>query len=325
MPLVIQECRADLLAVLEYSDGSGDVTVSLQVGTHDDDYDPGVSSSPSLLGDDSSSFELVGEVDSDIDLFLDSIKDPIDRLYKLSTRIRNPTTRFGSSKAYRYRKIDPDSNCDLLEAFQPFDEDYVSALFLEYRKSSVVQESPAQPAAAEIGVEGEISTYPDNVWEPIRSVLARYSEDLLKGRENFLVRRLAQANVQRRKQFGYWMRHREKLVLHTRPISQEVQLPVGAIRVSDDAVVQAEGALEQQAPAGDLSVTTATRLQAAHLAMRDDRSTASVSEYAPSTYVSDETPDFPIPPKLEEGQKYFECPYCFTLCPSELSRLKAWK
>jgi hypothetical protein len=37
--------------------------------------------------------------DSDIDLLLDNIRDPIDQLYKLSIWIRNPSSRFASSKA----------------------------------------------------------------------------------------------------------------------------------------------------------------------------------------------------------------------------------
>jgi hypothetical protein len=38
------------------------------------------------------------EAESDMDLLLDSVRDIIDRLYKLATKIRNPSTRLTYSR-----------------------------------------------------------------------------------------------------------------------------------------------------------------------------------------------------------------------------------
>ncbi|KAB5586279.1 hypothetical protein GE09DRAFT_1166719 [Coniochaeta sp. 2T2.1] len=151
---------------------------------------------------DSSGFSLVGETDSDVDLLLDAVKDPLDRLYKLSTKIRNPSTRL------------------------PFTQD-------------------AQPT----GLSSRLGPEP-----------------------------LAVAN--------------------------EPRLP--------------------SAPT-ELSITTATRLRVAQFAMRDDMSTVSISEYSSTTEFSHDAGTFPSPPTRKEGDKYFECPYCFTVCSTEILRRRAWK
>ncbi|KAL7785282.1 hypothetical protein V8C37DRAFT_405904 [Trichoderma ceciliae] len=74
------------------------------------------------------------EMGSDIDLLLDTIKDPIDRLYKLAVWTRNPATRLPSSKARHFQQIDEKSNVDLFKSFNAFDYDYVRSVFGEYEK-----------------------------------------------------------------------------------------------------------------------------------------------------------------------------------------------
>src|SRR5215471_6457718 len=165
--------------------------------------------------------ETAQGTDSDIDLLLDSVRAPIDRLYKLATRIRNPSSRFGSSKAPRHQQIDAESNIDLLQAVEKFDYDYVSSLFLQYRKSKALEESLTIKSP-----DGEDRDYDaDNVWEPIQTVLLQYKTDLFKGTESFLVRRIARANVHRRQQFAYWKKHRDKLIQHARTITQHINVP----------------------------------------------------------------------------------------------------
>jgi hypothetical protein len=313
--------------VLRYCNGAFDVNVSLE---HPDDDPDDVLAAPALVQSSAqrdSAYALVGEADSDIDLLVDSVRDPIDRLYKLSTRIRNPSTRFASSKAQRYRKIDPESNCDFLKAAEPFDHDYVSTLFLQYRKASALHHAPVvepPPAPVEDGSEPKSDTSDDMVWEPIRSILSGYRDEMLKETESFLVHRLARANSQRRRQFAYWSHHREKLILHTRRFSQEVQVPIATTMPGWENT--GPHAVESSAPVFIAeSVTTATRLQVAQLAVRDDQSTVSYSEYAPSTHASEDAVDFPPPPKRKGNGKYFECPYCFTLCSVGSLGLRAWK
>lgn len=269
--------------------------------------------------DEDSGDETTQEPDSDIDLLLDSVRDPIDRLYKLSTRIRNPSSRLGSSKALRHQQIDEHSGIDLFQAVEKFEYDYVSSLFLQYRKSKAFEEHQTVKPP-----EDKDKDNPDNVWEPIWPVLSQYQTDLLKGTESFLVRRIARANVRRRQQFAYWKKHRDKLTQHMRIFTEHIQARKEVIPIPIAERQANKISIRMVAPAQ--SVTTASRLNIPQLEGRDDRSTISVSEYAPSVWrPGKEVVDFPAPPKRRPGDKFFECPYCFTVCPTELLADKAWK
>lgn len=51
------------------------------------------------IGQEDEDSVIDSEPESDMDLLLESVLDPIDRLYKLAVWIRNPATRLTSSKA----------------------------------------------------------------------------------------------------------------------------------------------------------------------------------------------------------------------------------
>ena len=264
------------------------------------------------------------EIESDIELLLDSIKDPIDRLYKLSTWIRNPSSRFWSSKALHHQEIDPDSGVDLLHAFEGFDYDYVSSLFLQYRKLKALQEYPTVNPSENRDREGDDDSA-DNVWEPIRTVLSQYKVNLCKTTESFLVRRIARANAHRRMQFAYWKKHRDKLVQHADAVTKHIEVHKEGFQIKLSEEIPANEAAIPAIAAAQ-SVTTATRLNIPQLAVRDDQSNVSVSEYAPSTWQPNkEVLDFPPAPKRPPSEKFFECPYCFTLCSNALLAENAWK
>ncbi|KAL8310454.1 hypothetical protein RB597_010336 [Gaeumannomyces tritici] len=267
------------------------------------------------------------EADSDIDLLLDSVRDPIDRLYKLSTRIRSPSTRFASSKAQVYQKIDPESKRDFLKEAEPFDRDYVSSLFLQYHKDNAtrdasINEPPPSPANLDPG-----SSPDDVVWEPIRSVLSVYRSGVSDGTESFLVDRLARANIRRRRQFAYWTHHREKLQLHTQSVAQHARVTTTSAMVAlENLGLGSAGGLDSVLmPVASVTTATCLQIQMTQLAIWDDRSAVSQSEYAPSSHPGVEDVDFPPPPKRKQGEKNFECPYCFTLCPATSLSTKAWR
>ncbi|KAG6356906.1 hypothetical protein INS49_014781 [Diaporthe citri] len=250
----------------------------------------------------------------EMELLLDGVRDPINRLFKVSTKIRNPSTRLGSSRATNYRQIDEDTGVDFLEAIKEADLDYVSSIFLEYRKVRACEENhPAEPPG---GPSGEND---DAVWEPIRTVLIQEQERQRTGVNSYLIERIAQANGRRRQQFAYWARHRDKLDKHTKSYqAQKTQF----------RTAQPHRAGEYT-PGAVTSVTTATRLDVARLEVSDNLSSWTLSEYAPSTRQAAHAPvDFPPAPKRSRNtpsDKFFECPYCFFLCPKEILADKAWK
>ncbi|KAL4911445.1 hypothetical protein BDW74DRAFT_142923 [Aspergillus multicolor] len=263
--------------------------------------------------------------DSDSDLLLDGIKDPIDRLYKMATMICTPSSRFGSSKALRYEKVDPETGVNLLDTFAHFDYDYVSSLFLEYRKARAKDEvSPSQPESVEEGNEG------DNVWEPIQTVLTQHKAEIKNKAESFLVSRIARANACRRQQFEYWKRHQEKLHQHSQAVTEGLlpSIEQRAIQVGDEPGVNRKAHTMELRPlvAPAPTITTATNLNVQHLTIHDDRTEVTVSEYALSLWEpGKEMIDFPPAPTLSPTDKFFECPYCFIMCSRALSQPKAWR
>jgi hypothetical protein len=260
--------------------------------------------------------------ESYMDLLLDGVRDPIDRLYKVSTKIRNPSSRLGSSKAASHQQIDEESGVDFLCAIEQADYNHIRMLFLQYQKDKALQEHETVEPPKDTG-SGE---YDDGVWEPIRTVLSRHRDA-----DSFLIRRAAHANVRRRQQFAYWKKHREKLARHARAsISTQSILTPGTEIPSqpslerhisnDSSMLQAE----LVPPAA--SVTTASNLYLTRLEAVENQSTFTISEYAPSTWQpSRDAMTFPPPPKAQTGEKFFECPYCFTFCPRGVLADKAWK
>lgn len=282
---------------------------------NDDGEDAGVKELDSeSSGDD-------GTDESDLDLLLDGVRDPINRLYKVSTKIRNPSSRLGSSRAVNYQQIDEETGVDFLRAIEQADHNHIRSLFLQYQKARALQEcDTGDPPKNLIGGED------DGIWEPIRSVLAQH-----RAADSFLIGRIARANVRRRQHFAYRKMHREKLARHARAsISTQSGLNSGTENPShpsfdrhisnDSFIPQAELA----PPAA--SVTTATNLNLSRLELGENQSTFTVSEYAPSTWqpVRDAVA-FPPPPTTQSGENFFECPYCFTLCPRGILAAKAWK
>ena len=261
--------------------------------------------------DDDHNEEEVEDQESDFDLLFDGVKDPIDRLFKVTTRIRNPSTRLGSSKALRHQEIDNDSGLDLLQRFERYDHDYVSNIFLQYQKLKALKElETSEPSAETAGKDKE-----NFVWEPIRAVLFNHDKQFASGKESFLVGRIARANTRRRQCFAYWKRHREKLATHTETFTLNVKM-------------DADVAPEFPGVASVQSVTTATLLNISHMVASENLSTVSVSEYAPSIWkLGKEVVNFPPPPTSvrDPEEKFFECPCCFTLCSAQTLRDKAWK
>jgi len=270
---------------------------------------------------------------SDADLLLDGIRDPIDRLFKLAVWIRNPSSRAASKKVLDYRLIDPENGVDLLDIFKERDYDYISSSFLEFQKSRALADHPVSNPS----LGGDSGTSADLVWEPIRSILAQHRKERSTGIESFLVHRLAQANTRRRQQFAYWKHHRSKLGLHTKTAMQRAhtQNASQTPHIGLTAGVGTEETAEAHFPMDDTpqartivaSVTTASRLDVLRAASWNDQATnASVSEYAASAWrPGKEDLAFPQPPKHLSDGKFFECPYCFTLCSSVLLSERAWK
>ncbi|KAL8832345.1 MAG: hypothetical protein Q9170_004915 [Blastenia crenularia] len=102
---------------------------------------------------------------------LGNVNGIVDRLYRLSFKIRNPATRIGFTKARNYQEVDESTGVDLIRILAAFNLQHVEQVFLRLQRDL-------------------------------------QSEDV---KEHFLVKRLARANTRRRQQFKQWKSHRTKI------------------------------------------------------------------------------------------------------------------
>ena len=181
-------------------------------------------------------------------------------------KVRNPAMRIGLSKGYTFSQIDEDTDLDLFECFADREIDH------EHIKNILKGYNPSQS------------------WADIS--------------DSYLIARLAKANIQRRRQFAYWSRHRLNLVYRDKKAK----------------VIKPKSS----------KPTTATYLDPNKVDLHDSQSAVStISMNIPeSSNSSRDAITFPDPPEKyasQEGLKEFECPYCATICSRRLLNRPEWK
>ena len=136
-----------------------------------------------------------------------------------------------------------------------------------------------------------------------------------------LVRRLARANTNRRRQFGQWRRHMMKMESVRKVSVSEIKRKhstEAALSVSTNPRSPKEGALSLP--------STATKLDENNINLNDTASAISTSTYA-FIFTEDNDKDISIPPlpeKLRTGNE-FECPFCHVLCSRHIASKTPWE
>ncbi|EXJ70239.1 uncharacterized protein A1O5_06307 [Cladophialophora psammophila CBS 110553] len=245
--------------------------------------------------------ESGGLGEQNFSLILQSIAETINCLYKIATRIRNPTTRTLSKKVLEFAMTDRETGVDLAEEYASLDRKHLCEVFRHYRFFDLFC-SPEEAAITPQALDSARR-------EPL----------------DFLAQRLAKANTTRRKQFAYWSRHRKKLDAWTIRVRQEQ--PQQAAQSAQGAVTLARS-VHADSIVPSLP-TTATTLASAQIDLGDTESMVTVSDYAVSNRSASTTKreisEIPEPPSRLKGQRYFECPYCLTLCSGAYLGKKAWR
>ncbi|EUC47258.1 hypothetical protein COCMIDRAFT_35250 [Bipolaris oryzae ATCC 44560] len=259
--------------------------------TEDDDDDSFFSADED--DDDSSS----DEPRTELKMRFGEIVDIIDNLYKLSVRIRTPGLRSRSLKASSYTQKDPETGIDIFDMYSEQDLKHVQELVSHLRQPYVANDT---------------------------------QED-----QDFLIKRLSASVTLRRRHFKYWKRHRDKLSASA--MSDDVQelhviasleRPAAASDESPEAhpvpiVTPLREAPSQKTGKTMLSGTEVTQL---HQSLDDIVDTKSVTSYAVTVKdVHGKGIDLPPPPKSADGDKEFECPYCWIVCPARYGKGRAWK
>lgn len=262
---------------------------------------------------------------------MESIAFAISCLFKLAVYIRNPNSRTRFSKALRYRPFDPDTKIDLLEQYEKFDIEHACNFLQNQRQEQKTRLDDGQPESKD------------------RITIERVDSD------GVLPLRLGRAITQRRQQFKYWRSHREKLSregLHgstTQDQAVRVQGTSGVVTTADTQELLQDAAdtsgdtpgvlngagIGGETPNVDASAgqkesvihtdTTATRFlpPAANTPEEDSVYAESVISCTTSIRGNDAV-QFPPPPEGTEGS-YFECPYCYTICPPKYRNTKVWR
>lgn len=239
------------------------------------------------------------EEDDDIDdvdilrILHESMRDIVDRLFRLSTKLRSPETRLRSLRAQSFQILD--NGVDLFQSFEKYDYDFVSSIFQHYRRGpkritdTALEDPTLDDETVSLNVGDEASGY--------------------------LIKRIALANVARRRQFAYW-RHRPL------KLEERTEAAIAARKMLDS--IKVVNALSTPPPAPTIS--TATQLPISTPDFGDFASSHPVSEYttSPAGQNSD-TVVFPSPPKVGANSRFFHCPYCFTTCARKSSRVRAWQ
>lgn len=237
--------------------------------------------------------------DNITDVLLESIKDIIDRLFRLATKLRSPETRLRSSRAQKFQKLD--DGVDLFNSFHNYDLDFISSLFRYYRSGPTLADDNQNTSASDVHSKLHVA------------------DDAC----SYLIQRLALANVARRRQFAYWEHHRLKLDRHTEA-AIAARKALGPTEPT--SVLPTPFALDTMKAGDAMTISTATQLLRPTQNTDDLASIASVSEYMPTSAAEGgDMVTFPSPPRVALDSKFFECPYCFTTCARKILNVKAWR
>jgi hypothetical protein len=239
-----------------------------------------------------------GAPKTELSMRFHEVVDIIDHLYKISVRIRAPTVHTRSLKAASYQPKDPETGIDLLSQYAIYDNIHTQELVRHLR----------MPYAS--------------AGEPM-------------GENDDLVNRLARGVTLRRRQFKYWRRHRDKLGIST--VQDEPQAPAAVQRPEaphryDTLEAQpgtpGNNALPKQATSQRTGKTLLSGTEATHhhQSLDDIVDSKSVTSYAVTVKdLSGKGIDLPPPPKAADGDKDFECPYCFIICPARYGKGRPWR
>ena len=93
-----------------------------------DDGDDALSASDEDEGFDTFETESIAQIT------LENLSGVIDKLYRLSFKIRNPATRIGFSKASHYREVDHETGVDLIQQFEAADHRHLNEVVASLRR-----------------------------------------------------------------------------------------------------------------------------------------------------------------------------------------------
>ncbi|KAJ8132879.1 hypothetical protein O1611_g746 [Lasiodiplodia mahajangana] len=263
------------------------------------------SSSSSSSGDSESHTEVSSDGSSfhEVEFRLQSLKERLDALYNLATRIRNPRNRPSRTIDQLYKHIPATDREAYIHEHEELETNIISYML----RQDIMQNLDSE----------EFKTLPNSHWE---DVLLQYTSPTC-----WLVRRAGIANARRKQQLLYWKDHSMRLAQHSHPHGLKETSKI--VPVSQDIDRNRENAPtatpSEPNPTAPSLATSATELPA--LKPEDLKSVISTQSRVSTVIdVRHETLNWPPPPKPTDYGEYFECPYCRTICPARYLKKGAW-
>ena len=167
----------------------------------------------------------------------------------------------------------------------------------------------------------------------LREPNVKPQENTEKG-DDYLVQRLSKAITLRRRQFKYWKRHRDKLGVITtseEPTEHDRAAPPPELHRHVSIEAQAEDVVVTvtKAPTSEKvpkSLLSGTEVTHHHQSLDEIVDSQSVTSYATTTRdLSGRGVELPSPPRAADGERDFECPYCYIICPARYGRGRSWR
>ena len=228
---------------------------------------------------------------SAFDQCLHVIERTIDRLYRLSVAIRQPSIMGKNNKAERFPIIDDEGNI-------------INDQFMDYARNIVAH------------------SFPD-ITEELKDRLAG---GIVSRRKRFLYRQSHQRKLRTRTVMS--LNEQKGQALEIPVPKTDAASTVRGIRTLVESPVQEVGSSQRMLGAGVLpSQTSASGMDRTPIpierVMDDEQSNQSTT--FTNTHTIDGPVQVPKPPKPVSGSKEFECPYCCMMLPIKYAKAYKWR
>ena len=214
-----------------------------------------------------------------------SAVDVLDRLLRISMKIRNPRTRTGSSKAFQYTNVDPDTGVNLIDRYYDYDKSHVKEFLAHHCKDRIIETED-------------------------HFLLERLARANMRRRQQFAYWSYHKLNLVRRSE-----ETREKLIT---AVNRDLTIPrlAFATPMTDSMSEHSRPTTATHLDASKIKLDDAESVISTVSAYLP--STAEGVEDIP-------IPGPPEKFTSQIGLEEFECPYCFTICSKRDLLPSAWK
>ncbi|KAI1123794.1 hypothetical protein F5Y10DRAFT_280648 [Nemania abortiva] len=235
-----------------------------------------------------------------------SLTQRLDALYSLAARIRNPKNRPSRTNDHLYKHIPEQDRSEYVHNREEIEINIVSYILRQH----ILEASSHKETQVLGGLAPNGTAFED--------ILSQYVSP-----NCWIVRRAGKANARRKQQLLYWKNH----ALHLSQVRKKPTKKANPTPIEQNVTLSKDilpSVFNRAQPAVPSLATSASKLPALK---PDDLKSAISHESRVSAIISLQNDDlnWPSPPARPGRNRYFECPYCRTLCPVKYLEKGAWE